>query len=434
LNLEAAQDLKRREEQKAAHLLKSGKTSPRDFFPDLRLGETYGYYIFRKPLWLLVPFYDTIIVNLPPLKDKSAFERILGLTLEDAVALQKKSRVQFTLDYEPTRYVGLDYLDPIIEYAPCHEIRLDALCKATRMKYDEYLKEGTRMFDGRLGDLARQFKWEEYVLDARKELEVSAASLFAELKCLGYDGLASRISNLAHYNAQLAYRCLYVYSSFLTDPVFRSLDGINPIESEFLQLKTLYEELINCPLYADKEVLYFPEDVGRALIKELRLDLPQDLDQALKASTGKARKALKELDETVKRMQSEKILDRSFALETALMEANEAIRSLQLHQVKLRETTFRLAAAFRLAKITIGLTGIATGALTGDPLLTCMLASTGIAIDALRHFVEPTVKRVLRIPHKSHVVSLYDFRVKEAGSTSTYSGTGFYCCSAMSIA
>jgi hypothetical protein len=407
------QEIDDREKAKCEYLLEKNRKKKRssvlDFFPELRLRGVCGYFMFGQPVWLLIPYLDVVIVNIAPYKNEKALEAKLGLSVKTLLDLERKGRIQLLLDTSPLEYTNLDFLDPIIGKSGCSDYRLSAFSHCLTSRFKGYCAEGEKVFDGRLGGFAEEVGWSKFVKRPAKELEGTASTLYAQLLALGYHDLCKELSALAQEHPALAYRKLYVYARFLTDPTFYSLDGINPIETEYAKMKEYCDECSKWEPRFRRRILPFSHDVGKAILENLKLRMPNDLEQALNIPTDKARRALSELDNVVTKKAGEKIVDRKMALEFAFMETNEAIRSVDAKVARISRKKFKRVADAGI--VTIGVTGIVAANLIGAPLLSSIAATLGIeTILAMPRFVRQLPEAVMKLRKPSHVIAFYDIQ------------------------
>ena len=400
------------EYEKAEKLLKNRK--PENFsieklFPELKLPEvnsrkTYGYYIFDKPVYALIPYLDDIIINVPPFKNREALEKKLKISLDYLIELQERNRVSINLDSDPVAYENLDYMDEIIENAPSSQIRNDMYLKFINPE-NNYSEISNKIFDGKLFDYAKKIKWDAYVNKFENEIENTAKNILTQLGALGYKSLFDKLTG-GKYSPEEIYNLIYTYSSFLTDPVFCSLEGITPID------KYSIENPLNSDAYKDispllkdkigqsKKIMEFPTDVGIELLRNNGVYFPSGIDTALQIDTEKARKALFELDRAInERMDREKIVDRKIALEEEFKQINDAVNVYNKSQNnKIKDKV----------DITIGIIGAASSLFLDKPLLLASLITTALSLESV-NIPTKIAERILKFRKPSHIVAYMDF-------------------------
>ncbi len=143
------------EEEAAAHLAKKAKKE-RDRIQNLNwdnltklsqvmyqdkikaLGTTHAYCL-SAPLALLAFLNPLTIVTIPPHSTKVDLERLTGMTIGDLEILMRERIVQAVI-FSPTKYEGLEYLDPILKLKPpCYVNRSGPLYSViSNGQFEEY--------------------------------------------------------------------------------------------------------------------------------------------------------------------------------------------------------------------------------------------------------------------------------------------------------
>lgn len=396
-----------KEQDIAEKLLRNKKPenfSIKNLFPELKLHGAYGYYIFDKPVYALIPYFDNVIINIPPFKNKEALEKKLKISMDYLIELNERGRVSLNLDSDPVSYENLAYMDEIIENAPSSQIRNDTYLKFLNPD-NNYSKIANKIFDGNLRNYAKNIQWDKYVDKPEYEIENTAKNILSQLGTLGYQSLFDKLTN-GKYTPEEIYNIIYTYSSFLTDPVFYSLDGITPIDkysignpinsSGYKDILPLLKDEIN----KSKNVMEFPTDVGIELLKNNDIYFPSGIDIALEIDTKKARNALFELDRAVNvKMDREKIIDRKIALDDEFKQINEAVNVYDKWQN--RKTREKI-------DITIGIIGAASTLFLDKPLLLTSIITAALSLESV-NIPAKIAEKILKFKKPSHIVAYLDF-------------------------
>lgn len=383
------------------------EVSPLDFYPeyDLNSKKPYTCHEFGKPLWILLPHFKSVIVDIYPYYSEPEFERKYEVNVDQLLQLQKDGRVLLRL-YLPVREEISDYLLPVYEeglqkgFPTFHRI-YDFVHLTGGKAFEEGWKEGEKLFKGKLKQMALEIRkpW-ECITELERDLEYVGIFEYAHLKAFGFQQLTEKLKDLAKLDPALASCVSSAYSTFLVEPTISSLDGIHLVNREDIQFlsdvisdfKFPKPNLDSSLTTAKYEV--FPYEIGRSLVENAKLVVPNNLEHALDVYPDyeKARKALKELELAVEE-KGEKLKDRVAALE-------EVWRDM-----KSIETTARRI------KIILGVAGSTISAMTGGflagfPGLLAGLFGGLVSTD----FIATRVgKKFAKIGKGSNIVAIYDF-------------------------
>lgn len=385
------------------------KISIKDCYSDLKLKKPYGAYLMGA--LHSIPFLETHIVNISAFKDKDTFERAYGMPLELLIELYKKGRIEFLLNGSPTEFANLDYLDEILEFKPPSVSRRTPLYDKLSFGEDKisfYSKEAYKIIQK-----VKCLKGFEEYTSPKETLKDYAWNSYERLGIHGYDDLIKEVltyaegidkeevsSELMNAPDLVATMCI-VYSDFLTEPIYSSLDGVHSIDSREERIKSIYDEALK--VYPESRAELFPVDVGKALIEACEIYLPQKQNIEgilnLDIDTKKTRKALKSFDEAVEKEQSDKIVDRKRALRNAIVDTNEAVKSTE-------KTKDGIEKAINYGSLTVGIVGRMAYKLSGDPLLAFLLELSG----RLSKIATPIAEVLAKLKKPNHVVMLYEIK------------------------
>ena len=362
-----------------------------DFCPEWNLGERMPYTHYDPtiaPLWVMLPYYNTVIVDIFSHFSEQEFRKVYGCGIEGLLKLEKERKVVLSLVPFSTRGIS-DYLYPYFEEGL--EEGRPSLLRATLPIFlaEKSWKESIRLFSQRFPEGRRGWSAEE--------LENSAAGMYFGLKFFGFDQVAEYIKGALDLDPYLAYDILRVYYYFLVGPKVYSLDGIHPVSREMIEYLSSLPPGISSLKTEKYEI--FPYDVGKVLVKKAKLVVQEDLEDALDVYKDyeKARKALFSLEKAVE--EKENILERA-----------EALKKTWNELVSMEEMKGKLSVAFT----TVGLVGslAAEEYLSQQPDLLSHLLK--MFLPAFRGVVLPIIaprlaERTVKIGKSSNIVVVYDF-------------------------
>ena len=425
-NLKELEEYEIKEEERAAEIYRKiynkRKISIKDCYPDLKLKKPYGAYLMGASH--SIPFLETHIVNVSSFKDKDTFERAYGMSPELLIELYKKGRVEFLLNGPPTEFANLDYLDEILEFEPppvsCRnslydELSFDADKSFFYSKQAEKILQNVKCLKG----------FEEYT-SPEETLKDYVWNSYMRLGIHGYDDLIKAVltyaegidkeevsNELMNPPDLVATLCIF-YSDFLTEPIYSSLDGVHSLDSREKEIKSIYDEALM--VYPEsRSKLFPPVDVGKALIELYELYLPQKqniegiLDLDIEAK--RTRKALKSFDEAVEKEQIDKIVDRKRALRNAIVDTNEAVKSIE-------KTKDRIEKAINYGSLTVGIVGPIVSQITTENFLFSILFGSSGLSTRLSKIATPVAEVLAKRKKPNHVVMVYE--ISKTSFTSTF--------------
>ena len=425
-NLKELEEYEIKEEERAAEIYRKiynkRKISIKDCYPDLKLKKPYGAYLMGASH--SIPFLETHIVNVSSFKDKDTFEREYGMSQELLIELYKKGRVEFLLNGPPTEFANLDYLDEILEFEPplvsCRnslydELSFDADKSFFYSKQAEKILQNVKCLKG----------FEEYT-SPEETLKDYVWNSYMRLGIHGYDDLIKAVltyaegidkeevsNELMNPPDLVATLCIF-YADFLTEPIYSSLDGVHSLDSREKEIKSIYDEALM--VYPEsRSKLFPPVDVGKALIELYELYLPQKqniegiLDLDIEAK--RTRKALKSFDEAVEKEQIDKIVDRKRALRNAIVDTNEAVKSIE-------KTKDRIEKAINYGSLTVGIVGPIVSQITTENFLFSILFGSSGLSTRLSKIATPVAEVLAKLKKPNHVVMVYE--ISKTSFTSTF--------------
>ena len=97
------------------------KISFADFYPEWNLRERMPYTCYHNPdidipLWVVLPYYNTVIVDIRSDLPEQEFKREYGVGVEELFQLKKEGKVVMRLDFPPAERIS-NYLRPVYEEA-----------------------------------------------------------------------------------------------------------------------------------------------------------------------------------------------------------------------------------------------------------------------------------------------------------------------------
>ena len=375
-----------------------------DLYPEWNLRERMPY-TWRNPdipLEVMLPYYNTLIVDIVPHFSKQRFRKLYGCDVEELLRLEKEGKV--VLRFNPSTLItrGMsDYLRPIFEEglekgrpSPIRAVFYACFAK----ELIEPIEKSEMLFRGKFPKGIRDpgGRWDF----SAKELEELSIGMYFNFKLFGFDQVAEYVKRAVDLDPYLAFYIMAVYSDLLVGPKVNSLDGIHSIPREEIEfLSSLVPQTKISPLLKTGKYEIFPYDVGKVLVKKAKLVVRKDLGDALDVYKDyeKARKALFSLEKAVE--EKEKILERAKALEETWNEL-----------VSMEEMRGKRSAAFT----TVGLvgSGAAEVCLSQQPGLLSLLL--GMFLSAFSGVVLPRIsswlaERTVKMGKSSNIVFVYDF-------------------------
>lgn len=393
---------------------REGKIKHGDRYPQrhrLKLNEPYTKAITGEDIWGQIPLYGTTIIVLKPTK-KEIFNKVHGFEMEDINRLidfaKETGRIQFVLDEHPTRYINLDFLEPIFrELMPPELIHIPLDCilpnEEIQKSYDEigHLLENPQL----LNFIKRYAKKKYGKLTSSLEEEIKQALIhdLIRLRLLGYENLVEDfvgwLATVDAMNYTLLLQTLHDIFLFSYDP----LKGIKSIKRP--DIHQLYKRF-SIRLGTSKE-MEFPYEVGKFLNDKLHLILPKDQEGAVKLSDTydlyDLRKVMKALNEAVEKEKidliNKKSEEISLIFQNIWSEIDKIKRNINIARYGI---SFGIGIAGAVA--TLPIAGI--GGLLGG--LGFQIAEKILDIKAYESISEKLVK----LGTQSHVVHVYDFKKK----------------------
>lgn len=369
-----------------------------DFYPEIKervKDETYTNPLSSSNFMVQLPFFHKLIFPIPPVTKPEWFKD-RSVSIEQILELEEKGKIIPVLTLYPTYYANLDYLDQILEKKPPNldfrAMMFDTFLSASRgidlpSQAELWDIEGREAFRVKPPPREASEIMSSPSISESVSAEEYAATAYVHLRSAGYDELAEFL--LYHQNRELAFFGLHLYRHLLYWVPKRSMDGVQSYDVDLARSAGL-------------DVQAFPLDVGKLLIKELRLIDFRKIGWAeildICKETEKARKALLELDKAVGERKAEKAVDRTKALEDIWRDTAETIKSVITWKERFKNF------------ITIGCGVI--GGLLGSvselkPILGHLIGGIGGGIVSTS-IAEPTADYLVKLRKPSHVVATYD--------------------------
>jgi hypothetical protein len=335
---------------------------------------------------------------LRPYHTENDFKAAYGLSVQEILDLWRQKRLLVT-SLDPERYVGLDYLDPLLENEPPYlELMAGVFYNtvADMVGGEEYFDS---CYDVALAKIKSSKSLMErmpdkmpilpYRTDTKEGYLSALATAYATLCGFGYEELATRLLAETSYTsigALLKYNELLVFY-----PRYRALDGVVTLQPSDFQLSTQLGLVIKAQP--------FPVDVAKLLTRKLPIVLIKDIgwDQIVevRGKTAELRKLLLEIDQCASSGEFEK-LPRQDALEKAFEEAR--LGSLEIARMKKWSTV----GVHALVGILGGAAGVALAGLPG------LVASATTGVIGAIPFAEESAEAISKLRKKSHAIAYFD--------------------------
>lgn len=393
---------------------REGKITSGDRYPQrhrLKLQEPYTKAILGKEIWGQIPLYGTTIIVLKPTK-KEIFKKVHGFDTEDIGQLidfiKETGRIQFALDEHPTRYVDLDFLEPLFkELMPPELIHLPLNCILDGQEMQKSYDEINRLLENPQSiNFIEKYTKEKYgksTVSLKQDIKRGLIHDLIRLRLLGYEDLVEDFIGWLATVDPMSYifllQMLHDLFLFSYDP----LKGVKSIKRPDIQeLQKRFS--IKSNTYKEME---FPYEVGKFLNDKLNLLLPKDQEGAVKLSDAydlyDLRKVMKALNEAVGKKKIDVIREKSKELflifENVWGEADKLKRKVNIGRVGI---SFGIGVIGTVATLPIGGVG---GLLAG---LGFNVADK--ILDAKSY--ESISEKLAKFVTQSHVTHVYDFRKK----------------------
>lgn len=404
-----------------------------DFYPELDLKPPYtgtGMELLNpiKP-YQLFPFFKTVLVDIPPIPDEFFFKKQYGVSVDELIELERDGKVAIRLSYPYINYHGLenDYLDPILRRRPpssrardlnysylindkfLEELEFEDFFRGKQFGYGSDLLLDAGMTDPiaiAASDIINGSNSFFYNIDEEMFVNKVKSNL-QKLSLLGYGDVnkfIKRILSVGTGRLDWAYVYSSAYNSFLTDPIFNSLEGTHLVNNNVREvlndlfvrynsgtaLKDIIDENNPFPYY----------DVGKMITEEIVTATPVNLEQSRDIDYSNTIKALEYLENAVNAKDVEAITDRTHELKVEIKEANQIVLDMNYRANKIPKGITRIG-------FSIGILGTL---LMPDPSSQLISASISNIIGFLGELdvLKPAIESLLTFKKDNHILYLYN--------------------------
>lgn len=316
-------EVKEKEEiKKFAKKFREGKIRAEDVYPQkhrLKLNKPYTTSITGDGIWTQIPLYGTTIITLQPTK-KEIFKKIHGFDIKDIDRLidlaKENGRVQFALYDYPTRYRGMDFLEPLFrEIMPPRLTQLPLDCMITNEEIGNHSNEiGSLLENPQTINFIEKYIEKKYTKSTISQDTVRHGLLgdLIRLKLSGYGDLVE------HFIGWLAIVDAEEYVSLLKtlhDVFLFSHDPLKGIKSFKRQEIDRLNKQFSTLNFNTNEKIELPYEVGKFLNDELRLIRIKNLDGTIELCDEydlyDLRKVMNALNESVEKEKTDEIIEKS---------------------------------------------------------------------------------------------------------------------------
>ena len=293
---------------------------PQSLYPELVLKEPYAYCVGSTRPADVAPLFQTVIVDLRPLPTPSAFESRYGVNVEMFLRLAKQGRFSVRLRDDHSSFQSLDYLREIFFELPLprsnrytllydpdismNRSRAEAVCPTTPPVRTGWARE---YMDWRTRPSFRQVLIEKFAL---------VATYYGTCEAERIVESALRATN----DSAACYDWLHIFSRFRIYPFMNSLNGITV-------LPTADSDLLPTGLRSAPGPR-LPYEIGKALICNLPIRLPTELELALKVDPSQWMRAVNSLDATLTQAGPESIASESIRLNRLAIETRREVENM----------------------------------------------------------------------------------------------------------
>jgi hypothetical protein len=371
-----------------------------DFFGDLKLESPFCDRLPGIPIWMLLPFYNQVIVWLEPYRSSMAFEKIYGLKPNVFADLcgskDAPGKIVPILNAPPHAFAGIKHFDRILSLEPPTMWRDFFFQRALigPEKFSEARKEAREVLPKKLKGRGRFASLRGTNRGSVRDLAISC---YSEICSFGGQELARKVVSDTSSSEQMV-DLLFYYSLILYDSLVSPLGGNYPCTRE--QLKTYAEQILK---HGNKCLEEFPVEIGKSLISGLKMPLPTD-PSSCQWWTSKARdlwkparKALKDLDMALSQPDATDIQKDSVSLQSIWQSVSKEFKDSRALRKRL---SWELTG--------LGIVGLIGGiALSGFPGLIASIISTTLTLNIFD--IQAIYSRLVRPRHLISVIDLHRF-------------------------
>jgi hypothetical protein len=309
-----------------ANFHSGGKFEPSLLFKDCGLQKPFGYTQHGVSVLPLLFFFDQLLLPIPPIKKKSDFEK-RTLDVDTLTALVDRKRIIPMLTGPHSHYVGINFLDPILESAPSGAIRSQMMLKAMvgDDAYQSFRRHALLLFRDRLSP-QEYHRFEEEYKGGRQMLETTAASWYVEFACLGYQRLGEQFSRIASADAEMALQSMRFLAMLLTVPVVSGFGGFYNVESRLAREGLApVKSTGSLPLVETGQML--TDEYAITVVEEAPIEDIEELYRSTPAM--QLRMSLARIDAAARSSETERVAQLLSSLEGELTSFSEVVSSLR---------------------------------------------------------------------------------------------------------
>lgn len=264
--------------EKFRKMVIDGKFGLTDIFPPkerfVKITEPIAFGVQPKPeLWPQVPFSGSTVIMLYPVR-KEFFKRRHGFEVSDINRIvdfiKETGKIQFVIDWPPTAFEGLDFLDPIFSELkpPTHPWVWELLQLPEAQRRQAAIEFDTlahiHFYEFIKKDYAKESLQDKYFIAKRMHdyrIDYSA------LKALGLQDLSEQLSNLILDDPPRAVQAFIVIGAFITLPLFNTFRATLNYDLDLITRSKEYMKVQNPT---------FPYEIGKFLLTKL-IHYPESL-------------------------------------------------------------------------------------------------------------------------------------------------------------
>lgn len=353
-------------------------------------------------LWAQVPFCGSLVLGISPVQ-RSIFEKYLfnaSRIPEIIDFIRETGRLQIALQWKPTDFEGLDFLDPfftelkppmitglpLISFGDIREIRLahEVFSTLSSIQLKDFVR---RVYDG-FGFRGYEFLWE------------SLSQVYVFLR-LGHYTIVEDLDNLIVDDPAGAFMLLNVCWIFISEPVANLR-----FDSFTFSLENIRQSMLLPSVYQPKEVR-FPCEIGKFLTKKLTY-APLGLDACKELmyhyDAYDLRKVQKSLNEGI-------VTNHPDIVNKSAEEFSEILDNIWNDKAIPRK--------IKGLQIGIPLSMAAIGSVAAGPIGTAGGFLAGLGYNVAEKFIdlgtEGLSERLAKLKTKSYQANIYDFKKKYKG-------------------
>jgi hypothetical protein len=361
--------------------------------------DTNIYRYYGQKIWSQIPLAGTLVIPLNPSTKSTFLAELDAKDIDRMIDLAKETgHVQFVLSSKPTRYEGLDYLQPVFEEMRPPVVTTPWNLLGSDEDYDRWVNEFNQIavasYDDYLKNRVKKIRESKQYLKSAKDYQ---ASVYAKINWLKMDDAVEDVKK--YIKAAPGYvLSLLDYFGFLTENIFNPI----PLNCNY-SLETLKSYTSNIKAQSGAK-FQAPVEIGAYVMSKITKN-PQDyygcVDVIEQYDQNDLYNILESFDTGLKRRKKDQVLDNAKQLETLLDNIWKDASNVKQRQ---KAASWSVSGA----SITIGIAG---SIFPEEPIIG-LLTSLGLPTLGKLSDIIIRSKKVTKLINPDHIYNIYDFKEK----------------------